>query len=85
MPAHTQPPQRATAKSFREFALLLKRADPSLNSFVAHLTSEPLPNVNSWTEVRSYLTHSGAEHDAFVGGRMAWREYKSLAKGDGAS
>ena len=62
MPAHKQPPQRAKSKSFREFALLLKSAHPSLKSFAADLASEPLPNVNSWTEVRTYLDRSGADH-----------------------
>jgi hypothetical protein len=71
-------------KSFREFALRIKSADPALKSFIAHLKSEPLPTVSSWTEVRTYLNRSGAEHDAFVGGRVAWREYSSKAERDEA-
>jgi hypothetical protein len=80
MPTHQHTSDQAKAKSFREFALSMKPLDPALKSFIAHFKSEPLPHVTSWTEVRTYLNRSGAEHDAFVGGRAAWREYRSKAK-----
>jgi hypothetical protein len=85
MAVHKQLSRRTNAKSFREFTQLLKPEDASLKMFLAHLAREPLPDVTSWTEVRSYLSHSDADHEAFVGGRMAWREFNSTTKGDRAS
>ena len=79
--AHMQTSRQAASKRpFREFALRLASADPLVESFVAHAANESFPNVNSWGEVRTYLYKAGAEPNAFVGGRLAWREYISRAK-----
>jgi hypothetical protein len=80
MPTRKHTSRQADAKSFGEFVLRMKPVGRALESFIAHLKSEPLPHVTSWTEVRTYLNRSGAEHDAFVGGRAAWREYRSKAR-----
>jgi hypothetical protein len=55
-------------------------ADPLVESFVVHAGNESFSNVNTWGEVRTYLYKTGAEPDAFIGGRLAWREYISRAK-----
>jgi hypothetical protein len=81
MAAHQRTSREAASKRpFREFALRLASADPLVESFVAHAGNESFPNVNTWAEVRTYLYKAGAETDAFVGGRLAWREYISRTK-----
>jgi hypothetical protein len=82
MPTRKHTSRQTDAKSFREFVPRMKPVDRALESFIAHLKSEPLPHVTSWKEVRAYLNRSGAEHDAFVGGRAAWREYASKSGRD---
>jgi hypothetical protein len=67
-------------RSFREFVLRLKSKDPCVASFIAQAKNDCFRNISSWTEVRTYLNRAGAEHDAFIGARLAWREYRSAGK-----
>ena len=67
-------------ESFREFVLHLTSNDPCVVSFIAQANNNFLRDANSWTEVRTYLNRAGAEHDAFIGARLAWREYHSAMK-----
>jgi hypothetical protein len=43
MPALKGSPQHADPKSFGEFVLRMRQVDRALDSFIAHLKSEPLP------------------------------------------
>ena len=38
---------------------------------------DEFPAAHSWQEVRGFLVRSGAEHEAIVGARMAWRDFRS--------
>jgi hypothetical protein len=63
-------------RSFREFVLGLTSNNPCMDSFIAQTNKTSLRDVSSWNEVRTYLNHAGAEHDAFIGARLAWRGYR---------
>ena len=67
-------------RPFREFVLGLKTTDPFVQTFIAHATDNSLPRLSSWSEVRTHLNRVGADQNAFVGARLAWREYTSVAK-----
>jgi hypothetical protein len=64
-------------RSFREFARKLRGTDPPLKMFKACAMAADFPSAQSWQEVRGFLVRSGAEHEAIVGARMAWREFRS--------
>jgi hypothetical protein len=67
-------------RPFREFVLSLKTADPFVRTFIDHATQSALPRLNSWSEVRIHLNGVGADQSAFIGARLAWREFTSAAK-----
>jgi hypothetical protein len=53
---------------------------PALD-FTAIMTGDrSFPDANSWQELRRYLNKIDAPHAAFVGGRLAWREYAAANK-----
>ena len=63
--------------SFREFARKLRAISPPLKMFKTCALADEFPAAHSWQEVRGFLVRSGAEHEAIVGARMAWREFRS--------
>ncbi len=64
------------SRSFRDFARKLRADNPALAAFKPHATAGDFPAANSWQEVRAYLVRAGADHEALVGARMAWREFR---------
>jgi hypothetical protein len=69
-----------TNRLFREFVLRLKTTDPLVQIFIDHATANSLPRLSSWSEVRTHLNRVGADQSAFIGARLAWREYTSAPK-----
>jgi len=63
--------------SFGHFVRNLRGVDPVLAPFKAHAAANVFPHVDSWAEIRSYLFRTGAQHEAVVGARIAWREFQS--------
>jgi hypothetical protein len=63
-------------QSFSEFARRLRAHDPVFAAFKPYAMRNDFPDTNVWEAIRRYLVQSGADHDAFVGARMAWREYQ---------
>lgn len=55
--------------------------ESSALDFIAIVTGDrSFPNASSWQELRRYLNKIDAPHAAFVGGRLAWREYAAANK-----
>lgn len=69
----------ARAGSFRQFVRkhAKRGADSAFESFQQLARDDSFPDVGSWAEIRSYLVNAGADHEAMVGARMAWREFCS--------
>ena len=70
------PKARGRSNSFRHFVRNLRGVDPVLAAFKVHATENAFPNIDAWAEIRSYLVRTGAQHDAMVGARIAWREFQ---------
>jgi hypothetical protein len=71
--------QKASGRpiSFRHFVRNLRGAKPVVAAFKVHAAENAFPNIDSWAEIRSYLVRTGAQHEAVVGARIAWREFQS--------
>ena len=41
-----------------------------------HAAANNFPDLESWAQIRSYMVHTGAPHEAMVGARIAWREFR---------
>ena len=67
----------SASRSFRGFARKLQPANPPLKMFKTYALAEDFPAGESWQEVRGFLIRNGAEHEAVVGARIAWREFRS--------
>jgi hypothetical protein len=65
-----------TSGSFRDFARKLRASSPLLTMFKPYAMAAEFPAGRSWQEVRSFLVRAGAEHEAVVGARMVWREFR---------
>jgi hypothetical protein len=63
--------------SFRHFIRKLPTTNPGLGLFKVHAAESNFPDTESWAEIRSYLVRAGAQHEAVVGARIAWREFRS--------
>ena len=63
--------------SFRHFACRLPGNDPALELFKHHASARDFPDTDSWAEIRSYLVQAGAQHEAMVGARIAWRGFRN--------
>lgn len=59
--------------SFRQFVRKLHTTEPELILFKEHAAADAF----SWAEISSYLSNDGAPHDAIVGARLAWRQFRS--------
>jgi hypothetical protein len=67
--------------SFLAFMGQFSSEEASALDFTAIMTGDrSFPNANSWQELRRYLNKIAAPHAAFVGGRLAWREYAAADK-----
>jgi hypothetical protein len=64
------------SRSFRDFARKLRADNPALAAFKPHAMAADFPAASSWQEVRAYLVRAAADHEALVGARMAWREFR---------
>lgn len=81
MPTYSQDSQNADPeRSFREFVLRLTSNDRCVEPVIAQADKNSLCDVTSWNEVRIYLNRAGADHDAIICARLAWREYQSAMK-----
>ena len=69
------PKASARPNSFRHFVRNLHGADLALAAFKVHAAENAFPNIDAWAEIRSYLVRTGAQHEAMVGARIAWREF----------
>jgi hypothetical protein len=67
------------SRSFRDFARKLRANNPPLTMFKSYAMSAEFPAARSWQEVRGYLVRAGAEHEALVGARMVWRQFRLQA------
>lgn len=65
------------SRSFRDFARKLRADNLPLKLFKPYALGLEFPAGASWQEVRGFLIRIGAEHEAVVGARMAWREFRS--------
>jgi hypothetical protein len=65
--------------TFRAFARQLKRKDPLFVAFKPHAMSDDFPDASDWGAIRRHLINNGADHEAVVGARMAWREYREIS------
>ena len=73
---------KGALQSFRDFARELGGTHPLVVRFKAHAKSEGLPDANDWGGIRRHLMASGADHEAIVGARMAWRQYRRRKSAD---
>lgn len=62
--------------SFHHFVCKLPASDPVLAPFKVHAAANDFPDIDAWAEIRSYLLRTGAQHEAIVGARTAWREFQ---------
>ena len=77
--ARPSPKAKASLKdveSFRQFVRKVRSSEPALVLFKEHAAADLFPDAESWYEIRSYLVKAGADHEAFVGARMAWRGFR---------
>jgi hypothetical protein len=72
-----RPAKAPLNRSFLDFARRLRPTNPPLKMFRERALAADFPAADSWQEVRGFLVRTGAEHEAIVGARMAWREYQS--------
>lgn len=75
-PAERATRRRPTARSFRDYARKLRADNAPLKMFKNYALGDEFPAGESWQEVRGYLVRAGAEHEALVGARLAWREFR---------
>lgn len=82
--ARKQPAQKTARKrassarrSFREFVRKLRADNLPLKMLKPYALTDEFPAGESWQEVRGFLVRTGAEHEAVVGARMAWREFRT--------
>jgi hypothetical protein len=70
-------------QSFSEFARRLKAHHPVFLAFKQYAVRSDFPDTSAWGAIRQYLEESGAEREAIVGARMAWRQYRERHKPPG--
>jgi|SRR5260370_15135985 hypothetical protein len=67
--------------SFLAFAGQIVSDESIVTDFIAVMKGDlTFPDANSWQELRRYLNKINAPHAAFIGGRLAWREYEMARK-----
>ena len=71
------PKASGAANSFHHFVGKLPGTDPLIAAFKVHAAENACPDTASWAKIRSYLFRTGAQHEAVVGARTAWREFQS--------
>lgn len=64
-------------RSFRAFVRKHEPNNPPINALRPYASADDFPSGGTWQEIRLHLLHAGAEHEAIVGARIAWREYHS--------
>jgi hypothetical protein len=70
-------PKASRGSSFRNFVRNLNGGDSMLAPFKVHAAANDFPDTESWAKIRSYLVRIGAQHEAVVGARIAWRQFQS--------
>lgn len=68
----------AVSKSqpFRAFARRHKSKNPLIVAFKPLAMGDDFPDADDFGSIRGHLVRTGADHEAVVGARMAWREYR---------
>lgn len=74
--ARAKPKVSGGPNSFQHFVGKLRSTDPVVASIRDHAAANNFPDIESWAQIRSYMTHTGAAHEAMVGARIAWREFR---------